>query len=85
MVVAALDVNRIPELRSLLATMNSAPGTADPNNAIIPFGKFETLHFARIVVLEDQTLDDITTAYGIARRSYPTYLAFLADFDGDAD
>jgi hypothetical protein len=85
MVVAALDVNRIPELRSLLATMNSAPGTADPNNAIIPFGKLETLHFARIVVLEDQTLDDITTAYGIARRSYPTYLAFLADFDGEAD
>ena len=85
MVVAPLDVNRIPELRSLLATMNSAPGTADPENTIIPFGKLEALHFARIVVLEDQTLDDITTAYGIARRSYPTHLAFLADFDGDAD
>ncbi len=83
--VAPLEVNRIPELRSLLATMNSAPGTADPDNPIIPFGQLEALHFARIVVLEDQTLDDITTAYGIARRDYPTYLAFLADFDGDAD
>lgn len=85
MVVAPLDVNRIPELRSLLATMNSAPGNAAPDNALIPFGKLESLHFARILVLEDQTLDDITTAYGIARRSYPTHLAFLADFDGDAD
>jgi hypothetical protein len=85
MVVAPLDVNRIAGLRSLLATMNSAPGTADPNNAIIPFGKLEALHFARIVVLEDQTLDDITTAYGLGRRDYPTCLAFLADFDGDAD
>jgi hypothetical protein len=85
MVVAPLDVKRTDELRSLLATMNSAPGTADPNNALIPFGQLEELHFARIVVLEDQTLDDITTAYGLPRRNYPLSLAFLADFDGDAD
>jgi hypothetical protein len=85
MVVAPLDVKRTDELRSLLATMNRAPGTANPNNEIIPFGELEALHFARLVVLEDQTLDDITLAYGIARPSYPTYLAFMGDFDGDAD
>ena len=56
-----------------------------PNNEIIPFGRLPDLHFARIVVLEDQTLDDITTAYGLPRRNYPLYLAFLADFDGDVD
>jgi hypothetical protein len=84
MVVAPLDVKRTDELRSLLATMNRAPGTANPDNAIIPFGRLEALHFARIVVLEDQTLDDVTTAYGLTRRTYPTYLAFLGDFDGDA-
>ena len=85
MVVAPLDVKRTDELRSLLATMNRAPGTANPNNEIIPFGRLPDLHFARIVVLEDQTLDDITMAYGLPRRNYPLYLAFLADFDGDVD
>jgi hypothetical protein len=85
MVVAPLDVKRKDELRSLLATMNRAPGMANPDNELIPFGRFPDLHFARIVVLEDQTLDDITTAYGLARQTYPTYLTFLADFDGDAD
>jgi hypothetical protein len=85
MVVAPLDVTRTDELRSLLATMNREPGTADPDNEIIPFGRLPDLHFARIVVLDDQTLDDITTAYGLPRRNYPLYLAFLADFDGDVD
>ena len=85
MVVAPLDVKRTDELRSLLATMNRAPGMANPDNDLIPFGRFADLHFARIVVLEDQTLDDITAAYGLARQNYPTKLAFLADFDGDAD
>jgi len=85
MVVAPLDVKRTDELRSLLATMNRAPGNANPDNALIPFGKLEDLHFARIVVLEDQTLDDDTTAYGLPRVNYPLYLAFLADFDGDVN
>lgn len=85
MVVAPLDAKRTDELRSLLATMNRVPGMANPDNEIIPFGRLPDLHFARIVVLEDQTLDDITTAYGLPRRNYPLYLAFLADFDGDVD
>jgi hypothetical protein len=85
MVVAPLDVKRVDELRGLLATMNRAPGMANPDNEIIPFGRLPDLHFARIVVLDDQTLDDITTAYGLPRRNYPLYLAFLADFDGDVD
>ncbi len=84
MVVAPLDVRRTDELRSLLATMNRAPGMADPDNEIIPFGRLKALHFARLVVLEDQTLDDVTTAYGLKRNDYPVYLAFLGDFDGDA-
>jgi len=85
MVVAPLDVKRTDELRGLLATMNRAPGLADPNNEIIPFGRLDALHFARLVVLEDQTLDDITVGYGLARQNYPICLAFLGDFDGDPD
>src|SRR5215813_6786611 len=85
MVVAPLDVKRTGELRSLLATMNRVPGMANPDNDIIAFGRLPELHFARIVVLEDQTLDDITIAYGLPRQNFPLYLAFLADFDGDVD
>ena len=85
MVVAPLDVKRTAELRSLLATMNRAPGTANPDNDLVPFGRLEDLHFARFMVLEDQTLDDVTAAYGLPRQNYPTYLAFLGDFDGDVD
>ena len=85
MVVAPLDAGRVDELRSLLASMNRVPGMANPDNEIIPFGRLPDLHFARIVVLEDQTLDDITTAYGLPRQKFPLYLAFLADFDGDVE
>lgn len=85
MVVAPLDLKRIGELRTLLASMNSAPGQVDPHNKIIPFAELEQLHFARLIVLEDKTLDDITTAYGLPRRDFPTYLTFLGDHDGPAD
>jgi len=85
MVLAPLDVNRTQQLRELLASMNGAPGCANPDNALVPFRRLAGLHFARLVILEDQTLDDISTAYGLARRNYPTYLAFLGDFDGDYD
>ena len=51
---------------------------------MLPFGQFETLHFARVLVLEDKTLDDIT-AFGLPRVNYPVYLALLADFDGSAE
>ena len=61
-----------------------APGVVDPQNPLIPFAQFATLHFARVLVLEDMTLDDIT-AYGLPRVNYPIYLAMLADFDGSAE
>jgi hypothetical protein len=82
MVLAPVASGRVDELRQVLASMNGLPGTADPNNPLIPFAKFATLHFARLLVLEDKTLDDITK-YGLPRVDYPTYFAFLADFDGE--
>ena len=84
MVVAPLDRSRVAGLRELLASMNSAQGQADPANPVLPFGQLETLHFARIVLLDDQTMDDIT-AYRMPRVDYPLQLAFLGDFDGDYD
>jgi hypothetical protein len=81
MILAAIIPSREAELRQLLASMNRVPGLLDPLNAVIPFGQLKCLHFARIVILDDQTLDDIT-AYGLPRVDYPTYLAILGDCDG---
>src|SRR5580704_6081191 len=81
MVVAPIAAGRIAELRQLLASMNRSPGVVDPYNPLVPFAELETVHFARLVVLEDLTLNDVT-AYGLPAGTYPTYLALLADFDG---
>ena len=84
MVLGAIDRGREAELRRLLASMNDAPGQVDAGNALIPFRDFENLHFARLLIIEDTTREDIE-AYGLPPRSYPTYLAFLGDVDGDGD
>jgi hypothetical protein len=83
MVLAPIIPERATELRQLLDSMNRAPGQVDPNNALLPFAEFDTLHFARFVILDDKTTDDVRV-YGLKPRSYPLYLAFLGDVDGDA-
>jgi hypothetical protein len=84
MIVAPVRAQREAELRALLCSMNDAPGRLKPNNPVIPFEQFETLHVARLFIIDDKTLDDIT-AYGIPARTYPRTLALLGDVDGDAD
>ncbi len=84
MVLASIDRAREAELRQLLDSMNEAPGRVDPNNELIPFADFDTLHFARFVILDDKTTEDVRV-YGLAPRTYPLYLAFLGDVDGDAN
>jgi hypothetical protein len=81
MVLAPLSPQREPELRQLLASMNDAPGHARPDNPIIPFQRFNTLHVARLLIVDDRTVDDVRS-HGMAVRSYPRYLAFLGDVDG---
>jgi len=44
MVVAPIVPGREAELCNLLLTMNRLPGAADPNNPLVPFGEFDTLH-----------------------------------------
>jgi hypothetical protein len=84
-VAAAVQTEREPELRQLLASMNAAPGRVDVNNSLVPFAQFDGLHFARFVILRDHTVGDIESAYGVPAEDYPPMLAFIADFDGDAD
>ncbi len=85
MVVAALDRKTVTGLRALLAIMNHAPGRVNAANTLVPFGEFENLHFARFVILDDHTLDDVQLLYGLPRQEYPLYLAFLCDFDGPSE
>jgi hypothetical protein len=84
MILAPVEPRRVQELRDLLSSMNIAPGRVDANNALLPFGRFDVIHFARLVILDDPTQNDIEI-YGVPRRSYPLYLALLADVDGSAD
>src|ERR1700720_862271 len=84
MVVAPIDPRHEEELRSVLASMNDAPGRVNAGNALIPFAEFDTLHFARLVILDDKTQQDVRI-YDLPVRAYPLYLAFLGDFDGDVN
>ncbi len=84
LVLAPVAAGRVRDLRALLATMNAEPGLADPANALVPFGRFERLHFARFAVLDDPTLGDIEAAYGVPRPSLPVYLALIVSCDGVA-
>lgn len=85
-VVAKIQPDRIDGLRLLLKTMTfpEQTGFADPANSLVPFGDFETIHFARLAVLADNTLKD-RAVYPQLPRDEPTYLCFMADCDGDAD
>jgi hypothetical protein len=83
LLLAPVTPGREPALRELLRTMNTAPGVADPANPLLPFGKFERLHFARLAVLDDPTVGDVE-AHGVPRPRLPIYLAFAGSCDGRA-
>jgi len=86
MVAAPIREGHIEALKKLLATMNvlGRDGMADAKNQLIPFIEFGELHFARFVILDDQTLSDFELM-GLPKPSYPIRLAFLGDYDGTAD
>jgi hypothetical protein len=84
MILATIIPDREAELRRLLAAMNREPGSIDPLNFLVPFGRFQQLHFARFVILDNDTVDDIRS-YDLPSVNYPTYLAFLGDIDGTPD
>ena len=83
MLVAPLAAGSEPGLRALLGSMNAEPGIANPLNTVLPFGAFESLHFARLVLLDDDLQADLETL-GLPRPRLPTCLAFMVDCDGPA-
>ena len=84
MVLAAIIPHREAELRELLDSMNHAPGRVNAQNSLIPFAEFGMIHVARLIVLKDNSLEDVK-AHGLPRRDYPLYLAFLGNVDGNRD
>jgi hypothetical protein len=86
-IVAKVLDNDVEGLRAFLKTMTfpEQTGFADPANLLVPFGEFETIHFARFAVLADNTLKDRDGYYPPSGFKEPTYLCFTVDCDGDAD
>jgi hypothetical protein len=84
MIVAPVIPSREAELRTLLASMNDGPGRVDPRNALVPFEELKQIHVARLLLVDDKTIGDVK-AYGLPVRTYPLYLAFLGDVDGETD
>jgi hypothetical protein len=85
MVLAPIKKGCEEELCQLLESMNDAPGQLNVNNPLIPFTQFNTLHFARLIILKDNSVNDVRAYGGVPVPNYPLYLAFLGDIDGDAD
>lgn len=84
LIIAPVAFGKVDDLRSFLLGMTREPGLADPENALLPFGRFDRLHVARLFVVEVNTWRDIE-AHGVDARPYPPHLAFLGDIDGDRD
>jgi hypothetical protein len=84
MVLAEVSPGHEPALRALLAQMNSGPGRVDPDNRLLPFGRFDTLHFARFAILDNATGGDLA-AHGVTPPALPTWLSFFGDCDGPGD
>jgi hypothetical protein len=56
----------------------------DPNNALVPFARFDRLHVARFVILRDETIGDLDQL-GQGFSDAPVWLVFLGDCDGSAE
>src|SRR5689334_7241422 len=84
LIMAPVAEGRENELESLLGSLNRQPSWADPNNALVPFGKLDRLHMARFIILRDPTPDDIRV-HGLPPAGLRPSLAFFADCDGPAD
>ena len=81
MIAAPLRAGARPSIDELLDSMALKPGLADPDNPIIPFGRFPRIHFARVLLLEDHTLAD-RTYFPNLYFPCPVRLAFLVICDG---
>lgn len=84
MICATVRDGQLEKLRALLATMNKFIAHADPDNKLVPFGRFGRLHFARFTIIEARTAEEIRE-FGVIPRPWQPTLAFFGDCDGSRD
>jgi hypothetical protein len=73
---------KLPSLRALLRSMNQAPGIVDLANPILPFSNFETLHFARLLIVSDLASAD-RAVFHLPVQGLPDYFALMGEVDGN--
>ncbi|MGA9582446.1 MAG: hypothetical protein WBR13_10815 [Allosphingosinicella sp.] len=83
MIAAPLRGDARPSIDELLASMAVEPGLADPDNTVLPFGRFAKIHFARLLLLDDPSLAD-RTHFPNLYFPCPVRLALLVVCDGPA-
>jgi hypothetical protein len=81
-ILAPVLEDRAESLLSLLKSMTTKPGLADPENDLVRLGSYDRLHVARFFLVEANTWRDIEV-YGQEPEPYPLHLAFIGDVDGD--
>ena len=84
MIAAPIRADARPSIDALLESMARQPGLADPGNAVLPFGRFPRIHFARLLLLDDQTLAD-RAHFPNLYFPCPVRLALLVVCDGPAE
>jgi hypothetical protein len=84
LVMAPIAAGREDALRDLLGSMNRSAGVVDAQNALVPFGRFGRLHFARLMILTDPNEAEIAV-YGVPVPHLPPTLAFFGDCDGPGE
>jgi hypothetical protein len=84
MIAAPLRAGARPSIDELVDSMAIEPGLADPDNSILPFGRFGRIHFARVLLLDDPTLAD-RTHFPNLYFPCPVRLALLVVCDGSVD
>src|SRR5579859_1743367 len=78
---AAVRPGREVQLRTLLASMNLSPGIVNPRNVLVPFASFESLHFARLLIVSDLA-DADRAVYHLSTATLPDYLVLMGEVDG---
>lgn len=84
MIIAPVREESLDILKQRLAGMNQASAFADPDNDLIPFGQFDRLHTARLVIIDAPMREEIR-AFGVEPRPWQPSLAFMGDIDGELD
>jgi hypothetical protein len=78
---AAVIPENVETLRELLNSMNEAPGVVNLSNPFLPFAEFETLHFARLLIVSDLASAD-RAVFRLPIQGLPDYLVLMGEVDG---